>query len=74
MGYEMFVFREMVLNFVEIYMNKNKYDGKTVNPHNINNFIDGKDFYHLLKDEPNIDISELGKYSKRFLKYAKGNI
>lgn len=75
-SYEMFVFREMVFELLWkfIYSNKDKYDGKTVNPHNINNFIEGKNFLLFIKDEPNIDITELGKYSKRFLKYAKGNI
>ena len=76
MGYEMFIFREMVFELLWkfIYSNKDKYDGKTINPHNISSFLDGKKFLEFIKDEPNINLNELGKYSKRFLKYAKGNI
>jgi len=76
MGYEMFIFREMVFELLWkfIYSNKDKYDSSTVNPHNINKFIDGKEFLEFVKNEPNINVMELGKYSKRFLKYAKGNI
>ena len=57
-----------------IYSNKDKYDGNTINPHNINKYLDGNKFLDFIKNEPSIDLSELGKYSKRFLKYAKGNI
>jgi 5'-3' exonuclease len=76
MGYEMFIFRDMVFELLWkfIYSNKDKYDSSTVNPHNINKFIDGKEFLEFVKNEPNINVMELGKYSKRFLKYAKGNI
>ena len=75
-GYEMFIFREMVFELLWkfIYSNNSKYDGKTVNPHNINKYLDGNKFLEFIKNEPNINIMELGKYSKRFLKYAKGNI
>ena len=75
-SYEMFVFREMVFELLWkfIYSNNSKYDGKTVNPHNIHNYLDGKIFLEFVKNEPNINVNDLGKYSKRFLKYAKGNI
>jgi 5'-3' exonuclease len=76
MGYEIFIFREMVFELLWkfIYSNKDRYDGKTVNPHNISNFIEGNEFIDYIKNEQNINIIELGKYSKRFFKYAKGNI
>lgn len=75
-GYEMFVFREMVFELLWkfIYTNKDKYNSESINPHNINKFIDSKQFIEFIKNEPIININELGKYSKRFLKYAKGNI
>jgi len=75
-GYEMYIFREMVFELLWkfIYVNKDKYNFNAVNPHNINKYLDGKEFINFIKNEPNINLKDLGQYSKRFLKYAKGNI
>jgi len=75
-GYEMFIFREMVFELLWkfIYSNNDKYNNQSVNPHNIHNFIDHTKFLEFIENEPNINIIDLGKYSKRFFKYAKNNI
>jgi 5'-3' exonuclease len=75
-SYNMYVFREMVFELIWkfIYENRDSFNGQTVNPHNIGNFINVKQFLKYIENENNVDIVEIGKYSKRYFKYAKNKI
>ena len=75
-GYNMFIFREMVFELIWkfIYKNKDKFDNQTVNPQNINYYLDHNMFLKYIENEDNFNIDELGQYTKRFLKYSKNKI
>ena len=79
-GHQIYLLQEMIfeLFWKFIYYNRDKYNGQTVNPQNINKYLSNDDLINFIKIEPtiyqNINVTDLGKYSKRFFKYGKVSI